>query len=55
MYKRTKAILINVSVILLWAKAFLSMTPKEETKKEKIDGFDQLKMHKSYIVKNKPN
>lgn len=49
------AILINISVILLWRKAFLSMTPKEETKKKKIDGFDQLKMQNSYTVKNKPN
>lgn len=47
---------MNVYVILLWTKGFLSMTPKEETTMEKMDGFDQLKMQNSYTVKNnKPN
>lgn len=29
------------------------MTQKEETTKEKMDGFDQLKIQNSYTIKNK--
>lgn len=31
------------------------MTLKEEVTKEKMDGFDQLKLQNSNTVKNKPN
>jgi len=33
--------------------AFLSIVVKQETPKEKMDGFDQLKMQNSYKVKKK--
>lgn len=32
-------------------KAFLSVTLKKETAKEKMDGFDKLKMQNSYMIK----
>lgn len=37
----------------MWKTAFLSMTQKEETTKKKINGFDQLKIQNSYLMKNK--
>lgn len=44
----TNQYLCNLGVDI---KAFLSMTLKKETTKEKMDGIDKLKMQNSYMIK----
>ena len=44
---------MNIYVILMgWREVQLNMTVKEETPKEKMGGFDQLKMQNSRTVKS---
>lgn len=46
-------VLMNIYVILMgWREVQLNMTVKEETPKEKMGGFDQLKMQNSRTVKS---
>lgn len=46
-------VLMNIYVILVgWREVQLNMTVKEETPKEKMGGFDQLKMQNSRTVKS---
>lgn len=41
---------MNIYIIFMWKTAFLSMSQKEETTKEKMD---QLKIQNSYTMKSK--